>query len=62
MGLRPPLHLGVAAIEKDAFVSLSTKVANFTLLYWGNFNDLLIKIKLKNDIIELYCIDLRFKF
>ena len=26
--LRPPLHLGVVAIEKGAFGSLSTKVAN----------------------------------
>ena len=28
----PPLHLGVAAIEKEAFGSSSTKVANFTYL------------------------------
>ena len=27
---RPPPHLGVVAIEKEAFRSLSTKVANFT--------------------------------
>ena len=27
---RPPLHLGVVAIEKRAFWSLSTTVANFT--------------------------------
>ena len=26
----PPLHLGVVAIEKGAFRSPSTKVANFT--------------------------------
>ena len=32
MELRPPLHLGVVAIEKGAFGSPSTKVANFTLL------------------------------
>ena len=30
MELRPPLHLGVVAIEKGAFGSPSTKVANFT--------------------------------
>ena len=29
----PPLHLGVEAIEKGAFGSPSTKVANFILLY-----------------------------
>ena len=28
----PPLHLGVVAIEKEAFGSPSTKVANFTYL------------------------------
>ena len=28
----PPLHLDVVAIEKGAFRSLSTKVANFTYL------------------------------
>ncbi len=28
--LRPPLHLGVVAIEKGAFGSPSTMVANFT--------------------------------
>ena len=27
-----PLHLGVVAIEKGAFLSLSTTAANFTLL------------------------------
>ena len=27
----PPLHLGVIAIEKGAFGSPSTKIANFTL-------------------------------
>ena len=32
--LRPPLHHGVVAIEKGAFVSPSTTVANFTLLYY----------------------------
>ena len=31
MELRPPQQLGVVAIEKGAFGSLSTKVANFTL-------------------------------
>ena len=31
----PPLHLGVVAIEKGAFGSPSTMVANFTLLYIG---------------------------
>ena len=29
MELRPSLHLGVEAIEKGAFESSSTKVANF---------------------------------
>ena len=29
-GVAPSLHLGVVAIEKRAFGSLSTKVANFT--------------------------------
>ena len=29
----PPLHLGVVAIEKGAFGSPSTMVANFTYLY-----------------------------
>ena len=27
---RPPLHLGVVAIEKGSFETASTKVANFT--------------------------------
>ena len=27
---RPPLHLGVVAIEKEVFGLTSTKVANFT--------------------------------
>ena len=32
----PPLHLGVVAIEKGAFGSPSTKVANFTyFIGWG---------------------------
>ena len=35
MKLHPPLHLGVVAIEKGAFWSLSTKVANFTNLYFN---------------------------
>ena len=30
MEKRPPLHRGVVAIEKGAFESPSTKVANFT--------------------------------
>ena len=30
--LRPPLHFSVVAIEKEAFWSLSTKVANFTTI------------------------------
>ena len=37
-GVAPPLHLGVVAIEKGAFVSPSTMVANFTyltFLYFG---------------------------
>ena len=32
-GSAPPTHLGVVAIEKGAFGSSSTTVANFTLLY-----------------------------
>ena len=32
MESRPPLHLGVVAIEKGAFESPSTKVAYFTYL------------------------------
>ncbi len=31
-GVAPPLHIGVVAIEKGAFGSPSTNVANFTLL------------------------------
>ena len=34
MELRPPLHLSVVAIEKGAFGSPSTKVANFTYLLY----------------------------
>ena len=34
----PPLHLGVVAIEKGAFGSPSTMVANFTLLTIQYFN------------------------
>ncbi len=33
MELRPPLHLSVVAIEKGAFGSPSTKVANFTYYF-----------------------------
>ena len=33
MELRPPLHLGVVAIEKGAFGLPSTKVINFTYYY-----------------------------
>ena len=33
MEKRPPQHLGVVAIEKGAFWSPSTKVANFTYFY-----------------------------
>ena len=36
MELRPPLHLGVVAIEKGAFESPSTQVANFT--FFGDKN------------------------
>ena len=32
-GVAPPLHLGVVAIEKGAYGSPSTMVANFTYLY-----------------------------
>ena len=31
-GVPPPLHFGVIAIEKGAFGSPSTKVANFTFI------------------------------
>ena len=31
---RPPRHIGVVGIEKGAFGSLSTEVANFTLLFF----------------------------
>ena len=31
--LRPPLHLGVVAIEKEALGSFSTTVTNFTYAY-----------------------------
>ena len=34
----PPLHLGVVAIEKGAFGSPSTMVANFTFTYCSNAN------------------------
>ena len=34
MELRPPLHLGVVAIEKGAFESPTTKVVNFTYLLY----------------------------
>ena len=32
MEYHPPLHLGVVTIEKGAFGSASTKVANFTFM------------------------------
>ena len=35
-----PLHLGVVAIEKGAFRSPSTKVANITLLTVNNYTGL----------------------
>ena len=38
MELRHPLHLGVVAIEKGAFESPSTKVANLTYLQFFNKN------------------------
>ena len=38
MDLHPPLQVGVVAIEKGAFSSPSTKVANYTYLYWKPFN------------------------
>ena len=31
--LRPSLHLGVVAYEKEAFVLPSTRIANFTFIY-----------------------------
>ena len=33
MELHPPIHFGVVAIEKEAFGSPSTKVANFTTVW-----------------------------
>ena len=33
MEQHPPLHLGIVAVEKGAFGSPSTKVANFTFIY-----------------------------
>ena len=33
MEYRPPLHLGVVAIEKGALGLASTTVANFTFIY-----------------------------
>ena len=41
----PPLHLGVVAIENGAFELPSTKVANFTYLFYLNVNKV-YKIKL----------------
>ena len=45
----PPLHFSVVAIEKGAFESPSTKVANFTclLIYLEHFN---MYIKLSVEI------------
>ena len=37
MQFRPLLHLGVVAIEKGAFGSPSTKVANFTYTHKPDF-------------------------
>ena len=37
MEKRPPLQLGVVAIEKGAFGLLSTKVANFTYLFAAGY-------------------------
>ena len=37
-GVAPSLHLGVVAIEKGAFGSLSTKVANFTYMFKNGFS------------------------
>ena len=34
MELHPPLHLGLVAIEKGTFRSFSTKVANFTYIFF----------------------------
>ena len=42
-----PLHLGVVAIEKGAFGSHSTTVANFTYLYRI--------IKVVQDVVNLQC-------
>ena len=38
MEQRPPLHLGVVAIEKGAFWSSSTMVANLLLLHHTDAN------------------------
>ena len=40
----PPLHLCVGAIEKVAFRSLSTKVANFTLPLHKGFSESLLRL------------------
>ena len=40
----PPLHLGVVAIEKGAFESPSTIVANF-YLYWEAYDTIPTKIR-----------------
>ena len=46
MQLRPPLHLGVVAIEKGAFKSPSTKFANFTYFtYYATWKMILKLIK-----------------
>ena len=42
MELRPPLHLRVVAIEKGAFESPLTKVANFTFLFYSWLVGLLV--------------------
>ena len=43
----PPLHLGVVAIEKGAFGSPSTTVANFTYMVSSNYFYLIIVICLR---------------
>ena len=40
MEQHPSLHLGVVAIEKGAFGSLSTMVANFTFLLYKQMIDI----------------------
>ena len=59
MEQRPPLHLGVVAVEKRAFWLPSTKVVNFTYFNFNvnlivNFTYLLIiLLKIFNKMISI---------